>query len=217
MNLSQLQSTINSTSNVTETLQALDKVKVTPTAIPVLTARGVRIPLVGTIAYHEAIGFCTVTSRTQSSLSLSVDDVAGAHDVTLRDGSIVSRADWLQRVSDVSLNSACIEIAGLEARLADREDALHGATSFVKELCSSLEARVRDAEEMVIAINGAERCGWQFDEYASYIPQVKSMFKSERKAFVEAPARVVTDDVSSDDPDWLVAELDDCDWSGDRA
>jgi len=215
MNLSQIQSTINSTSNVTETLQTLDKV--TSTAIPVLTSRGVRIPSVGTIAYHEAIGFCTVTSRTQSNLSLSVDDVAGASDVTLRDGSIVSRADWLRRVSDVSLNSACIEIAGLEARLADREDAFHGATTFVKDLCSSLEARVRDTEEMVISIDGAEKCGWQFDEYASHVPQVKAMFKSKNKAFVEAPVRVVTETVSSDDPDWLVAELDDCDWSGDRA
>ena len=213
MNLSQIQSTINSTSNVTETLQALDRVKAVPSAIPVLTSRGARIPLVGTIAYHEALGFCTVISRTHSSLRLTVDDIEGADDVTLRDGSIVSRADWMMRASEVSLSSACIEIGVLESRSADRDDALNEASTLVKELSDSIEARVREVNEMIISIDGAEKCGWQFDEYASYVPQVKPMFKSENKAFVEAPARVVVDD--SDD--WLQAELDDCDWSGDRA
>ena len=87
-----------------------------PITLPVLTPRGNRIPLVGTIAFHDALGFCTVISRTQSAVRITIDDIDGADDVELRDGTIVSRADWMQRVSDASLTGACIEIAGLEAR-----------------------------------------------------------------------------------------------------
>tara|TARA_R110002110_G_scaffold174831_2_gene378106 strand:+ start:846 stop:1433 length:588 start_codon:yes stop_codon:yes gene_type:complete len=179
----------------------------TPTTQPVLTSRGVRIPKVGTIAVHPALGFCTVISRTHSSLRLTVDDIDGADDVTLRDGSIVSRADWMQRVSEASLNSACIEIAGLEARKADREDAFHGATAFVKELSASLEARVRDVNEMVISIDQAEACGWEFDEFATFTPS-----KNIKKAKAPKPVTVTPPVEEVDDamPSWMADEVGEC-------
>ena len=229
MNSSQIQPRTNSTSNVTKTFQALDSVKPVPTALPVLTAGGVRIPMVGTIAYHEALGFCTVVSRTHETLRLSFTEVEldGADDVTLRDGSVVSRADWLMRASEVSLSSAITETAVLDSRYNALDvavstgdgsewragDPFAGATALIKQLTESIEERIKEPNQMIITINGAERCGWQFDEYASHVPMAKAMFKSEKKAFVEAPARVAVDE--SDD--WFQDELDDCDWSGDRA
>ena len=54
-----------------------------PTTLPVLTPRGARIPVVGTLAFHDALGFCTVTARTQSYLRITVDDIDGADDVVL--------------------------------------------------------------------------------------------------------------------------------------
>jgi hypothetical protein len=180
-----------------------------PTTLPVLTPRGVRIPLVGTICCHPALGFATVVSRTQRTVRIVLDDLDDADDVTLRNGDVISRAAWLSRVSDASLTSACIEIAGFEARLADREDALHGATAFVKETCARLEARVRDVNEMLVSIDAAERCGWEFDEFATFTPLRNIKKATAPKPVVVQPA--VVEELEDDTrPDWLVAEMNAC-------
>ena len=184
-----------------------------PTTIPVLTPAGARIPVVGTLAFHEALGFCTVISRTQRTLRITIDDIDGADDVVLNSGSknesIISRAAWLERVSEASLNSACIEVAGLEARLADAEDAFHGATTFVKEQCATIEARIRDVNEMIVSIDAAEACGWEFDEYAEYTPK-KNFKKAKAPKPVVARAPVVVELEDDTRPEWLVAELNAC-------
>ena len=59
-----------------------------PTPIPVLTPAGSRIPKVGTICCHSLLGFGSVISRTQSSVRIVLDDLEGADDVTLKDGTI---------------------------------------------------------------------------------------------------------------------------------
>jgi len=190
-----------------------------PVSIPVLTPRGNRIPLVGTIAFHDALGFCTVISRTQSAVRITIDDIDGADDVELRDGTIVSRADWMQRVSDASLTGACIEIAGLEARRDGlcpetgldapdtHQDPFIGARSFIKELSASIEARVRGADEMIVSIDAAERCGWEFDEYAIIIP-LKNIKKAKApKPVVVAPPVEEVDDAM---PSWMADEMGEC-------
>jgi len=201
----------------------------TSTSIPVLTSRGVRIPKVGTIAVHDALGFCTVISRTHSTLRISVDDIDGADDVTLRNGSIVSRADWMQRVSDASLAGACIEIAGLEARRdaspieieSGDGTAMHvgdpfvGATALVKQLIAGVEARVRDANEMVISIDQAEACGWEFDEFATFTvgkPTKIGKAQEARKAAASKAAVVAPPVEDTDDamPSWMADEMGEC-------
>ena len=191
--------------------------------VPVLTSRGVRIPLVGTICCHPSIGFATVVSRTQSILRIQLDEIEGADDVTLRNGDVITRAELLSRLSDADLQRACIEIAGLEARLnadpvqvetgAGRAlvdgDVFVGAKTFVKELCASIESSVREADEMFISIDAAERCGWEFDEFATYIPTRKFKKATAPKPVVVQPAEVVEleDDTR---PAWLVDELNAC-------
>ena len=201
-----------------------------PTTVPVLTHAGFRIPKIGTIACHPLLGFCTVISRTQSALRLTVDEVDDAADVELRDGTIVSRADWMSRVSDASLTGACIEIAGLEARrdatpievesdagrVTLEGDAFQGATAFIKELSASIEARVRGADEMIVSIDAAERCGWEFDEYATFTPaKPTTRGKAElarkaaaSKAVVVAPP--VEDEADDAMPSWMAEEMGEC-------
>ena len=194
-----------------------------PTTLPVLTSRGVRIPLVGTICCHPALGFATVVSRTQSVLRIQLDDIEGADDVTLRNGDVITRAAWLSCVSDADLSRACIEIAGLEARrdaipievesdagtVMIEGDALVGATAFVKSLVASIEASVREADEMLVSINHAERCGWEFDEFATFTPLKNIKKATAPKPVVVQPAVVVEleDDTR---PAWLVDELNAC-------
>lgn len=194
-----------------------------PTTLPVLTSRGVRIPLVGTICCHPSIGFATVVSRTQRVLRIQLDELETAAPVTLRNGDVITRAEWLSRVSDADLSRACIEIAGLEARLnadpvqvetgAGRAlvdgDVFVGAKAFVKELCASIEASVREADEMTVSIDAAEACGWEFDEFATFTPLKNIKKATAPKPVVVQPAVVVEleDDTR---PDWLVAEMNAC-------
>ena len=189
--------------------------------VPVLTPAGSRIPKVGTICYHDSIGFATVVSRSSSRLRIRVTDFSDATDVTLNAGTsketTISREAWLARCSESSLNSAIIEVAGLEARRADPEDAFYGANTFVKEQCARIEARVRDANEMVVGIDGAEAIGWEFDEYATYTPK-KNITKGKApkpRAPKPVPSNVGTlEDAAR--PDWLVAELNETfgnDWT----
>ena len=58
--------------------------KTTPETLPVLTPAGSRIPLVGTLCYHDSIGFATVVARSGSRVRISIDDFSEASDVTLR-------------------------------------------------------------------------------------------------------------------------------------
>ena len=180
-------------------------------SLPVLTPAGSRIPLVGTLCYHDCIGFATVVARSGSRVRIRVDDFSEASDVTLRNGDVISREAWLARCSESSLNSAIIEVAGLQARLADAEDAFHGATTFVKEQCARIEARVRDVNEMVVGIDGAEAIGWEFDEYATYTPKKKFGKAKAPKARAPkpVPSKVGTIEDASK-PDWLVAEMNEC-------
>ena len=183
----------------------------TPLTVPVLTPAGSRIPKVGTICCHSLLGFGSVISRTQSSVRIVLDDLDGADDVTLKDGTVVSRAAWLSRVSDASLNSACAEIATLEARAQDDQDALYGARVLVKSLSASIEQRVRGADEMVVSIDGAEPCGWEFDEYATWTPlkNIKKAKAPKPVAPKPEPSKVGT----IEDPemaDWMVAEMNEC-------
>ena len=180
-------------------------------SLPVLTPAGSRIPLVGTLCYHDCIGFSTVVARSGSRVRIRVDDFSEASDVTLRNGDVISREAWLARCSESSLNSAIIEVAGLQARLADAEDAFHGATTFVKEQCARIEARVRDVNEMVVGIDGAEAIGWEFDEYATYTPKKKFGKAKAPKARAPkpVPSKVGTIEDASK-PDWLVAEMNEC-------
>jgi hypothetical protein len=189
--------------------------EILPTPVPVLTSRGVRIPLVGTICCHSALGFATVVSRTQSSVRIVLDDLDGADDVELRDGTTISRADWLLRVSEASLTSACIEISCLEARLADPEDAFYGATTFIKETCARLEARVRDVNEMDVSIDAAEACGWEFDEFATFTPakptklgkaQAARQAAASKRPVVAPPVEEVDDAM----PSWMADEMGEC-------
>ena len=182
-----------------------------PVTIPVTTPAGSRIPKVGTICCHPSLGFGSVFSRTQSSVRIVLDDPYDADDVTLKDGTVVSRTAWLSRVSDASLNSACAEIATLEARAQDDQDALYGARVLVKSLSASIEQRVRGADEMVVSIDGAEACGWEFDEYATFTPKkiIKKAKAPKPRAPKPEPSRVGT----VEDPemaDWMVAEMNEC-------
>ena len=182
-----------------------------PVTIPVTTPAGSRIPKVGTICCHPSLGFGSVISRTQSSVRIVLDDLEDADDVTLKDGTIVSRAAWLSRVSDASLNGACAEIAHLEARGRDDQDALYGARVQIKTLAASIEQRVRGADEMVVSIDGAEPCGWEFDEYAMEQPlkNIKKAKAPKPRAPKPVPAKVGT----VEDPemaDWMVAEMNEC-------
>ena len=140
-----------------------------------------------------------------------LDDLEGADDVTLKDGTIVSRAAWLSRVSDASLNGACAEIATLEARGRDDQDALFGARVQIKSLAASIEQRVRGADEMVVSIDGAEPCGWEFDEYATFTP--KKNIKKAKAPKPRAPKPVPSNVGTVEDPameDWMVAEMNEC-------
>ena len=180
-------------------------------SLPVLTPAGSRIPLVGTLCYHDCIGFATVVARSGSRVRIRVDDFSEASDVTLRNGDVISREAWLARCSESSLNSAIIEVAGLQARLADAEDAFHGATTFVKEQCARIEARVRDVNEMVVGIDGAEAIGWEFDEYATYTPK-KNITKGKAPK-PRAPKPVPSKVGTIEDPemaDWMVDEMNEC-------
>ena len=194
-------------------------------SVPVLSHNGTRIPLVGTICCHPTLGFATVVSRTQSALRIRIDDIEGADDVTLRNGDVISRAAWLSRLSDADLSRACIEIAGLEARLnadpievengAGRAlldgDCFVGAKVLVKQLSASIEASVREPDEMTVSIDHAEACGWEFDEYATYTPKRK--FTKAKAPKPRAPKPEATKVGTLEDPtkpDWLVAEMNEC-------
>ena len=176
------------------------------------TPKGSKIPARESIAWNPAVGFGVVVTRSGSRVRIAVDAPANL-EVTAR----------LERISEASLNAACIEIAGLEARrdglcpetglgVADRhQDPFIGATALVKQLSASVEARIREPNEIIINIDDAERFGWEFDEYATQ-PVLKKVLKEKApkaRPPKQEPSNVGTLEDSSR-PDWLVAEMNEC-------
>ena len=191
--------------------------------VPVLTARGNRIPKVGTLACHPLLGFCTVLSRTSGTLRISLDELDTAEPVTLRDGPVVTRKAWAARVAAASLAGAKLECAHLEARRdgvcpetgrgapLPLQAAFLDAKVRVKTAKKSILSRVRKANELIVGIDSAEACGWEFDEYATYKPlkNIKKAKAPKPRAPKPEPSRVGT----IEDPemaDWMVAEMNEC-------
>ena len=173
----------------------------------VTTPRGSRIPKTGTLAYHPSIGFCDVIGRVGERVRIRVTDFSEASPVSLRKGAIARKA-WMARLAQASDNSALIECAVYDARAQEETDALYGASPLVRQLQESVISRTRGANEMIVAIDGAEAIGWEFDEYATYTPK-RTIKKAKAPAPrpYQAPASNVGTLEDEERPDWLVAEL----------
>ena len=177
----------------------------TSTLIPVLTPAGNRIPVRGTIACHPILGFGEVVTRSGSRLRIAI--------TSPEEGAL----DRIAAVSAARTSGAEIEIAGLEARMADKEDAFNGAKSLVNGMIESLIARCTEDNEVLVNIDTAEAFGWEFDEYATEAPK-KSKVKAKAPAPRPQPVAPATVGTLEDAgrPDWLVAELNETfgnDWT----
>ena len=165
--------------------------------IPVLTHNGARIPVRGTIACHPSLGFGEVVTRSGSRLRIAI--------TSPEEGAL----DRIAAVSAARTSGAEVEIAGLEARLADSEDAFHGAKALVNGMIEGLIARCTEANEVIVNIDTAEAFGWEFDEFAMEQPLKKSKKGVAPKPVVaRKPEPVVLEDDTR--PDWLVDELNAC-------
>jgi len=163
----------------------------------VLTASGSRFPKMNTIAFHPSVGFGEVVGRVGERVRIQFDEAE------LTD----ERKALMARVADASANSAEIEIAGLEARKADMTDAFYEAGAIVNQLTESIISRVRESNEMLVGIDGAEASGWEFDEYATVSIKTKAArAKAPAPRLPTAPA-VAQGLEDAGRPDWLVAEL----------
>jgi len=171
----------------------------TPTLIPVLTHNGTPIPARGSICCHPALGFGEVVTRSGSRLRIAID---------------VADGDALERIAAVSAArtaGAEIEIAGLEARLADKQDAFHGAKALVNGMIEGLIARCTEPNEVIVNIDDAEAFGWEFDEFAMELP--KSARKRGKAPAPRPQPKPVSKVGTLEDPtkpDWLVAEMNEC-------
>ena len=184
--------------------------------VPVLTPAGSRIPKVGTICCHPSLGFAEVIGRSGSRLRIRCGELDSmALPVTLNKGKenerVISRQAWLKRVADASDASALIECAVYDARAKDDTDALYGASALVRQLQESVMSRCRRANELLISIDGAEAIGWEFDEFATYIPK-RNITKGKAPAPRPQPKPVSKVGTLEDPsrPDWLVAEMNEC-------
>ena len=153
------------------------------------TQAGARIPKLGTIAYHDTVGFGEVIGRSGGRLRIKIE---------------TARPD----VSEVSNNSAELEIAHLEHRLGNPDDPFYQARGLVNGMIDSIIARTVGANEMLVNLDKAEASGWEFDEYCTTTPR-PALRRAEAPAprpRKQEPSRVgsLEDDAR---PDWLVAEL----------
>ena len=173
----------------------------------VTTPAGSRIPKIGTLAYHPSIGFCDVVGRVGERARIRVTDFSEATDVVLASGTI-SRKEWLERVAATSEISALIEIDALDARSADPLDGLYEARPLVKQMQESIISRTRGVNEMLVAIDGAEDVGWEFDEYLVATPSSKRI-RGKAPAPRPQPKPVSKVGTLEDPtkPEWLVAEM----------
>ena len=176
----------------------------------VLTPAGSRIPKTGTLAYHPSIGFCDVIGRVGERVRIRVTDFSEASPVALRKETI-SRQAWMSRLAEASDTSALLECAVYDARAQDDTDALYGASPLVRQLQESVISRTRGANEMIVAIDGAEAIGWEFDEYLVDAPK-RTIKKAKAPAPrpYQAPASKVGTLEDPTKPDWLVAEMNEC-------
>ena len=162
----------------------------------VTTPAGSRIPKLGTIAYHDTVGFGEVIGRSGGRLRIKVTDS--------RDLGAYRRAEF----SEVSNNSAELEIAHLEHRLGNPDDPFYQARGLVNGMIDSIIARTVGANEMLVSLDVAEASGWEFDEYCTTTPR-PALRRAEAPAprpRKQEPSRVgsLEDDAR---PEWLVAEL----------
>ena len=176
----------------------------------VTTPRGARIPKIGTLAYHPSIGFCDVIGRVGERVRIRVTDFSDATEVVLASGTI-SRRDWMKRLAATSDNTALAECAALDARGQDETDALYGASPLIRQLQESIMSRCRGANEMLVALDGAEAIGWEFDEYLVSTPSRKTLRgKAPAPRPQPKPASRVGTLEDPTKPDWLVAEMNEC-------
>ena len=182
----------------------------------VKTPAGSRIPKTGTLAYHPSIGFADVVGRVGERVRVRVTDFSEASDVVLTSGTI-SRKAWMARVAEASENSALAEINTYDARMLDETDGLFGAAALVKQFQESVISRTRGANEMLVALDGAEAIGWEFDEFMTYTPKRKvTKAKAPAPRLPKKPASNVGTLEDDSRPDWLVAELNETfgnDWT----
>lgn len=160
------------------------------------TQAGARIPKIGTIAYHDTVGFCEVIGRSGGRLRIKVTDSRGL--------GAYRRAEF----SEVSNNSAELEIAHLEHRLGNPEDPFYQARGLVNGMIDSIISRTVGVNEMLVNLDGAERSGWEFDDYYTVTEKfepIRAKAPAPRPRKQEASrAGTLQDDAR---PDWLVAEL----------
>jgi len=172
----------------------------TNSLIPVLTPAGSRIPVRGSIACHPSLGFGEVVTRSGSRVRIAITDFASDE-----------ARDRVAAVSTARENGAEIEISGLEARLADKDDAFHGAKALVNGMIEGLIARCTETNEVIVNIDGAEAIGWEFDEFAMELPKkTKTRGKAPAPRPFKKPASNVGTVEDPTKPDWLVAEMNEC-------
>jgi hypothetical protein len=153
------------------------------------TQAGARIPKIGTIAYHETVGFGEVIGRSGGRLRIKIE---------------TARPD----VAEVSNNSAELEISHLEHRLGNPDDPFYQARGLVNGMIDSIISRTVGVNEMLVNLDGAEHSGWEFDDYYTVTEKfepirAKAPAPRPRKQ-VASRAGTLQDDAR---PDWLVAEL----------
>ena len=114
----------------------------------------------------------------------------------------------MSRVAEASESTAIAMMDALDARSADPLDALYEARPLVKQMQESIISRTRGANEMIVAIDGAEAIGWEFDEYMTCTPKTKrTRGKAPAPRAYKAPASKVGTLEDDARPEWLVAEL----------